>query len=163
MQGALKFSPLNKIHVFQCMDKIFCVEFLYLLKYNTKYLNHTLKDMFYTTLKFWELISVFETPRVRQQLCTTTSYFTCHGRNSDFIGSLVSTLETRKAALQNELQFREIYIRAVLGTMFKDTGVKTELWQICFVSDCHVFALLWCQRWVSIMRPCYLSNDNFYA
>ena len=43
---ALKFSPVNKIHIFQCMGKIFCVEFQrYPLKFHTKYLTHTLKDM----------------------------------------------------------------------------------------------------------------------
>ena len=41
---ALKFSPLNKIHIFQCMGKIFCVEFQrYPLKFHAKYLTHTLK------------------------------------------------------------------------------------------------------------------------
>ena len=44
--GALKFSPVNKIDIFQCMGKIFCVEFqMYPLKFNTKYLTHTLKDI----------------------------------------------------------------------------------------------------------------------
>ena len=43
---ALKFSYVNKIHIFQCMGKIFCVEFQrYPLKFHTKYLTHTLKDM----------------------------------------------------------------------------------------------------------------------
>ena len=43
---ALKFSPVNKIHFFQCMGKIFCVEFqMYPLKFHAKYLTHTLKDM----------------------------------------------------------------------------------------------------------------------
>ena len=43
---ALKFSPVNKIHIFQCMGMIFCVEFQrYPLKFHTKYLTHTLKDM----------------------------------------------------------------------------------------------------------------------
>ena len=42
---ALKFSPVNKMHIFQCMDKIFCVEFQREpLKFHTKYLTHTLKD-----------------------------------------------------------------------------------------------------------------------
>ena len=42
---ALKFSPANKIHIFQCMVKIFCVEFQRVpLKFHTKYLTHTLKD-----------------------------------------------------------------------------------------------------------------------
>ena len=43
---ALKFSPVNKIHIFQSMDKIFCMEFQRVpLKFHTKYLTHTLKDM----------------------------------------------------------------------------------------------------------------------
>ena len=46
---ALKFSYVNKIHMFQCMGKIFCVEFQRVtLKFHTKYLTHylwhTLKD-----------------------------------------------------------------------------------------------------------------------
>ena len=44
---ALKFSPVDRIHIFQCisMGKIFCVEFQrYPLKFRTKYLAHTLKD-----------------------------------------------------------------------------------------------------------------------
>ena len=36
---ALKFSPVNKIHIFQCMGTIFCVEFQRVpLKFHTKYL-----------------------------------------------------------------------------------------------------------------------------
>ena len=46
---ALKFLPVNKIHIFQCMGKIFCVGFQrYPLKFHTKYLTHTLKDMIFT-------------------------------------------------------------------------------------------------------------------
>ena len=42
---ALNYPPANKIHIFQCMDKIFCVEFQSVpLKFNKKYLTHTLKD-----------------------------------------------------------------------------------------------------------------------
>ena len=42
---ALKFSPVNKMHIFQCMGKIFCVEFQRVpLKFYTKYLTHILKD-----------------------------------------------------------------------------------------------------------------------
>ena len=45
---ALKFSPVNKIYIFQCMGKIFCVEFQRCpLKFHTKYLTHTLKDMIF--------------------------------------------------------------------------------------------------------------------
>ena len=43
---ALKISMLYKIHIFQCMSKIFCVEFQRVpLKFHTKYLTHTLKDI----------------------------------------------------------------------------------------------------------------------
>ena len=49
---ALKFSPMNNIHIFQCMGKIFCVEFQrYPLKLHTKYLTHTLKDMIF--IQYW--------------------------------------------------------------------------------------------------------------
>ena len=42
---ALNFSPANRIHICQCMGKIFCVEFQMVpLKFHTKYLTHTLKD-----------------------------------------------------------------------------------------------------------------------
>ena len=45
---ALKFSPAHKMHIFQCMGKLFCVEFQrYPLKFHTKYISHTLKDMFF--------------------------------------------------------------------------------------------------------------------
>ena len=43
---ALKISMLYKNHIFQCMGKIFCVEFQRVpLKFHTKYLSHTLKDV----------------------------------------------------------------------------------------------------------------------
>ena len=66
---ALKFSPVNKMHIFQCMGKIFCVEFQrFPLKFHTKYLTHTLKYTIF--IRHWnfksswieELISVFEMP-----------------------------------------------------------------------------------------------------
>ena len=47
----LRFSPVNKIHIFQRMGKIFCVEFQrYHLKFHTKYLSYTLKDMIFIQL-----------------------------------------------------------------------------------------------------------------
>ena len=53
---ALNFSLVNKIHIFQCMCQIFCVEFQrYPLKFHTKYRTHTLKDMI---LKNIELLRV---------------------------------------------------------------------------------------------------------
>ena len=43
---APKFSPVNKIRIFQCMGMMFCVEFQrYPLKLHAKYLTHTLKDV----------------------------------------------------------------------------------------------------------------------
>ena len=43
---ALKISMLYKNHIFQCMGKIFCVAFQRVpLKFHTKYLTHTLKDV----------------------------------------------------------------------------------------------------------------------
>ena len=43
---ALKISKLHKNHILQCMGKIFCVEFQRVpLKFHTKYLAHTLKDV----------------------------------------------------------------------------------------------------------------------
>ena len=43
---ALKISMLYKSHIFQCMGKIFCVEFQRVaLKFHTKYHTHTLKDV----------------------------------------------------------------------------------------------------------------------
>ena len=52
---AVNFSPVNKIHNFQCMGKIFCVEFQrYPLKFHTKYLAHTLKDMIF--IQLWNFI-----------------------------------------------------------------------------------------------------------
>ena len=44
---ALKFSPVNKIHIFQCMGTIFCVEFQRVpLKFHTKYLPTLWKMQF---------------------------------------------------------------------------------------------------------------------
>ena len=46
---ALQILMLYKSHIFQCMGKIFCVEFQRVpLKFHTKYLTHTLKDVDFT-------------------------------------------------------------------------------------------------------------------
>ena len=46
---ARKTLLFNKQHIFQCMDKILCVEFQKVpLKFHTKYLTHTLKDAIFT-------------------------------------------------------------------------------------------------------------------
>ena len=53
---ALKISPVNKIHIFQCMGKIFCVVFQRdPLKFHTKYLTHTLKDTIF--IQHWNFKS----------------------------------------------------------------------------------------------------------
>ena len=47
----LKDSPVNQIHIIQCMGKIFCVEFQrYPMKFHTKYLTYRLKSS-YASLK----------------------------------------------------------------------------------------------------------------
>ena len=52
---ALNYSPVNKIHIFQCMGKIFCVEFQ---RYPPIVIPHKISNPyierydFYTTLKF---------------------------------------------------------------------------------------------------------------
>ena len=44
----LKISIFHKNFIFQCMGKIFCVEFQrYPLKFHTKHLTHTLKDVYF--------------------------------------------------------------------------------------------------------------------
>ena len=53
---ALKMSMLYKNHIFQCMGKIFCVEFQRVpLKFHTKYLTHTLKDVDF--IRIWKFKS----------------------------------------------------------------------------------------------------------
>ena len=45
---ALRNSMLYKNHIFHCVGKIFCVEFQRVpLKFHTKYLTHTLKDVYF--------------------------------------------------------------------------------------------------------------------
>ena len=51
---ALKISIFYKNDIFQCIGKIFCVEFQrYSLKFYTKYLIHTLKDMYF--IHMWKI------------------------------------------------------------------------------------------------------------
>ena len=63
--GTLKFSTWYKNHVFQCTGKIFCVEFQKApLKFHTKYLTHTLKDVYFVeewrfkSFQIYKLLSV---------------------------------------------------------------------------------------------------------
>ena len=54
---ALKFWSVNKMHIFQCMGKILCVEFQRVpLKFHTKYPTHTLKDAIF--IQHWILESL---------------------------------------------------------------------------------------------------------
>ena len=54
--GALKMSTLYNIRIVQCMGKIFCVEIQrYTLKYYTKYLIHTMKDVWF--VNWWKFKS----------------------------------------------------------------------------------------------------------
>ena len=85
---------MNEMCIFQCMGEIFCVEFQRAsLKFHSKYLIHTLKDMIF--IQCWnfksfnieELIGIFETPPGQSH-----SYITNHfyfllilSQNSDFI------------------------------------------------------------------------------
>ena len=53
---ALKISMFHKNFVFQCMGQILCVEFQrYPLKFHTKYLIHTLKDVYF--IHMWKFKS----------------------------------------------------------------------------------------------------------
>ena len=52
--GALKSSLRSKLHSFQCVGKLFCVEFQRIpLKFHTKYLAHTLKDTIFIHIKMF--------------------------------------------------------------------------------------------------------------
>ena len=53
---ALKISHVNKMHIFQCIAKLFCVEFQREpLKFHTKYLTHILKDTIF--IQHWNFKS----------------------------------------------------------------------------------------------------------
>ena len=71
---ALKFSPVIKIHFFQCKGKIFCVEFQrYRLKFHKNILPIHWTVCFYTTLKLSELLHL----RAHTRLCIVITYDTC--------------------------------------------------------------------------------------
>ena len=53
---ACKFSFINKLHIFQCIGKIFCVEFqMFHLKFRKKYHTHTLKEAMF--IQYWKFKS----------------------------------------------------------------------------------------------------------
>ena len=62
--GALKSSLLNRLHIFKCMDRIFCAEFQRVpLKFHTKYLSNTWKDM--TSVPSWK----FKSSEIYELVC----------------------------------------------------------------------------------------------
>ena len=62
--GDIKSSLLNKLHIFQCMGKIFFVEFQRVpLKFHTKYLTHTLKDTIF--IQWWK----FNSSQIYKHVC----------------------------------------------------------------------------------------------
>ena len=67
---ALQFSLVNKIHIFQCMGKIFCMEFQrYPLKFHTKYLTHwnSIQNIWPIYWKIWFLYNsdILRAPRFK--------------------------------------------------------------------------------------------------
>ena len=69
---ALKFLSVNKIYIFHCMGKIFCVEFQrYPLQFHTKYLTRTLKIWFFynseilRALRFKSSYAFWNAPQTR--------------------------------------------------------------------------------------------------
>ena len=54
---ALKFSPVNKIQIFQCMGKIFYGEFQrYSLKFHIKFLTIHWKKLFFYNTEIWRAL-----------------------------------------------------------------------------------------------------------
>ena len=61
---ARKISLTNQLHLFQCMGKIFCVEFQRKpLKFHTKYLTHVLKDTIFK--QCWK----FKSSQIYEPVC----------------------------------------------------------------------------------------------
>ena len=57
----LAYSHFNNLHIFQCIDKMFCVEMQRIsLKFHTKYLPHTLKDRTFIPIWAFESSQIYE-------------------------------------------------------------------------------------------------------
>ena len=72
---AFKFSPVDKISIFQYMGKIFCVEIQrYPLKFHTKYVTPILKNM--SSIQHWTFKSsyAFLNPPINIHMCTEAKY-----------------------------------------------------------------------------------------
>ena len=104
---ALKYSPVNKIHTFQCMGKIFCVKFQrYSLKFHTKYLTHTLKDI-------WILLSEasFGLPVLSLSACVRVSV------NHELVCAITRhKFELESPNLDQKMQNISLKVPIVLGT-----------------------------------------------
>ena len=87
--GAIQSSILHKLHIFQCIGKIFCVELLRCpLKFHTKYLTHTLQDTIsiqcwqFRSSQIYELVRVFDhtTPTPTPPPCKPCVYLLGYNR-----------------------------------------------------------------------------------
>ena len=101
--GAHKFSLINKLNIFQCMGKIFCVEFQREpLKFHTKCLTHSLKEtIFIQHWKFrssqiYELVNVFEMPP-----WPTISHYPHQWRPGGCFNNVSSALQNNLANIYN--------------------------------------------------------------
>ena len=71
---ALKYSLVNKRHIFQCMGKIFCVEFQRVpLKFHTKYLAHTLKETLLCNVQILRALG-FKSSFFKRPPCPSRNY-----------------------------------------------------------------------------------------
>ena len=111
---ALKFLPVNKIYISQCMGKIFCVEFQrYPLKFHTKHLTYTLKDMIFIQ----HLFSVFQ---ITASLSARSRQLWSRTRNFSY----------------NFLQFYVYDVRFKAGGL---TTFLTEFWTLLFCKVAYDF------------------------
>ena len=82
--GARKFSLINKLYIFRCIVKIFCVEFQ--REFHKKYLAHTLKETIFIqhwkfrSFQIYELVNVFERlPRILSPVSPVVLFgLSCH-------------------------------------------------------------------------------------
>ena len=102
---ALKLSSVYKIRIVQCIGEIFCVEFQRVpLKFQTKYLTHTLKDTIF--IQCWH----FKSSLV---LRAHTCFWTPHGRSRNLplrAWSERNTILKIYIFKHNALFFRKIWL-----------------------------------------------------
>ena len=110
---ALKFSLVNKIHIFQCMGKMLYVEFQrYPLKFHTKYLTHTLKDMiFLRVLRFTSSYAFLKRPPEQNRLQQTRDVYIFLKMHSTDISLPWRTIKSvTKIDYYGFIEFMEDYI-----------------------------------------------------